>query len=155
MTYNLFKMTYFDKWSDIIPPVRGPQGVTSVWFISLFLCATLTAPDPPCVPYNGDISDLWSLFYCAVWGVWLTWSVTVWWYDSGIGTITVAQRIFFLVIKNLVFYWKLVIFMRWSFINFVFGINSAPTTVKLLFDRFYQLWVCFVCNGPSLRVNLN
>ena len=24
MTYNLFKMTYFDKWSDIIP-AQGPQ----------------------------------------------------------------------------------------------------------------------------------
>ena len=37
MTYNLFKMTYFDKWSDIIPPVRGPGSYIALihFFVSL------------------------------------------------------------------------------------------------------------------------
>ena len=37
MTYNLFKMTYFDKWSDIIPPVRRPGSYIALihFFVSL------------------------------------------------------------------------------------------------------------------------
>ena len=37
MTYNLFKMTYFDKWSDIIPPVKGPSSCVALihFFVSL------------------------------------------------------------------------------------------------------------------------
>ena len=37
MTHNLFKMTYFDKWSDIIPPAKGPRRCAALihFFVSL------------------------------------------------------------------------------------------------------------------------